>query len=147
MNNEELFKEIDLIQSCINRMASNSFIIKGWALGVFAGVTAITKGGNLDDIILLICTTLVPFCSFWILDAFFLQTERKYRLMYSDRLSKRKNDDITQLYELDPNVYKTNSIIKIMFSSTLRVFYGIPVAVSIIIIIYNIVIQCPCICQ
>ena len=42
MGNEELFKEIDLIQGCINRMANNSFLIKGWALSVFAGATAFT---------------------------------------------------------------------------------------------------------
>ena len=68
MGNEELFKEIDLIQGCIKRMASNSFLVKGWALSAFAGVTAITKGENLNDIALLICTTLVPFVCFWILD-------------------------------------------------------------------------------
>lgn len=88
MGNEELFKEIDLIQGCIKRMASNSFLVKGWALSVFAGVTAITKGENLNDIVLLTCTTLVPFVCFWILDAYFLQTERRFRLMYSDRLKK-----------------------------------------------------------
>ena len=27
---EEIHKEIDLIQSCITRMAQNSFMIKGW---------------------------------------------------------------------------------------------------------------------
>ena len=76
MDKEELFKEIDLIQGCINRMAHNSFLVKGWALSVFAGVTAITQGNNLNDIVLLICTTIVPFICFWILDGFFLQTER-----------------------------------------------------------------------
>lgn len=35
MKNEEvLVKEIDLIQSCINRMAQNSFIIKGWTISL-----------------------------------------------------------------------------------------------------------------
>lgn len=32
VSNEELFKEIDLIQNCIERMAKNSFMIKGWSL-------------------------------------------------------------------------------------------------------------------
>lgn len=53
MSNEELFKEIDLIQGCINRMANNSFLIKGWALSVFAGATAFTQGENLSNIVLL----------------------------------------------------------------------------------------------
>lgn len=138
MDKEELFKEIDLIQGCINRMAHNSFLVKGWALSVFAGVTAITQGNNLNDIVLLICTTIVPFICFWILDGFFLQTEKKYRLMYTERLKKRRDGDESDLYELDPKDYKAESLLKVMCSITLAVFYGIPLLASIIILISNI---------
>ncbi len=147
MSNEEIFKEIDLIQGCINRMAHNSFLVKGWALGVFAGVTAITKGENLNDTILFICTTIVPFICFWVLDAFFLQTERKYRKMYEERLAKRKDGDASQLYELNPSGYKVDGILKTMYSITLRVFYGIPFLISIIVLIIKLLESCPCICR
>lgn len=146
MSNEELFKEIDLIQGCINRMANNSFLIKGWALGVFAGVTAFTKGDNLNNIVLLLCTTVVPFICFWVLDAYFLQIERKYRAMYTERLTKRKNNDSDELFDLNPSKYKVGSILRIMFSQTLTIFYGIPFLTSIIVLIINIFVQCPCIC-
>lgn len=146
MGNEELFKEIDLIQGCINRMANNSFLIKGWALGVFAGVTAFTKGENLNNIVLLLCTTVVPFICFWVLDAYFLQIERKYRAMYTERLTKRKNNDSDELFDLNPSKYKVGSILRIMFSQTLTIFYGIPFLTSIIVLIINIFVQCPCIC-
>lgn len=146
MSNEELFKEIDLIQGCINRMANNSFLIKGWALGVFAGVTAFTKGENLNNIVLLLCTTIVPFICFWVLDAYFLQIERKYRAMYTERLTKRKNNDSDELFDLNPSKYKVGSILRIMFSQTLTIFYGIPFLTSIIVLIINIFVQCPCIC-
>lgn len=146
MSNEELFKEIDLIQGCINRMANNSFLIKGWALGVFAGVTAFTKGENLNNIVLLLCTTVVPFICFWVLDAYFLQIERKYRAMYTERLTKRKNNDSDELFDLNPSKYKVSSILRIMFSQTLTIFYGIPFLTSIIVLIINIFIQCPYIC-
>ena len=147
MDNERLFKEIDLIQGCIKRMASNSFLVKGWALSVFAGVTAITKGENLNNIALLICTTLVPFVCFWILDAYFLQTERKYRKMYSDRLEKRKNEDYSNLYDLNPNNYEVDCICGVMWSITLRVFYGIPFLTCVIVLLYKIVEKYPCICH
>lgn len=146
MSNEELFKEIDLIQGCINRMANNSFLIKGWALGVFAGVTAFTQGENMNNIVLLLCTTVVPFICFWVLDAYFLQIERKYRAMYTERLTKRKNNDSDELFNLNPSKYKVSSILRIMFSQTLTIFYGIPFLTSIIVLIINIFIQCPCIC-
>ena len=146
MGNEEIFKEIDLIQDCIKRMASNSFLVKGWALSVFAGVTAITKGENLNNIVLLLCTTVVPFICFWVLDAYFLQIERKYRAMYTERLTKRKNNDSDELFDLNPSKYKVGSILRIMFSQTLTIFYGIPFLTSIIVLIINIFVQCPCIC-
>lgn len=147
MNNEELHKEIDLIQGCINRMANNSFLIKGWALGIFAGVTAFTKGENFSNIVLLVCTTIVPFICFWILDAYFLKVERKYRAMYEDRITKRKNDDDSELYELNPSKYKVDCIFKTMFSQTIFVFYGIPFIASIVVLIFNIISSCPCICH
>ena len=146
MSNEELFKEIDLIQGCINRMANNSFLIKGWSLGVFAGVTAFTKGENLNNIVLLLCTTVVPFICFWVLDAYFLQIERKYRAMYTEKLTKRKNNDSDELFDLNPSKYKVGSILRIMFSQTLTIFYGIPFLTSVIVLIINIFVQCPCIC-
>lgn len=135
MDKEILFKEIDLIQGCINRMASNSFLIKGWTLSIFAGVTAITKGENLNDVALLICTTLVPFVCFWILDAYFLQTERKYRKMYSDRLEKRKNEDYSNLYDLNPNNYKVECLFRVMWSISLQLFYGIPFLLCVVYIL------------
>lgn len=76
MEKDELFKEIDLIQNCINRMAKNSFMLKGWALTIFAGVTAFTKGENFSNPVTLVCTTIIPFVCFWILDTFFLRTEK-----------------------------------------------------------------------
>lgn len=138
MNNEDLYKEIDLIQGCINRMANNSFLIKGWAIGVFAGVTAFTKGENLSNMLLLIFTTIVPFICFWILDAYYLQVEKKYRALYEDRIPKRKNNDISELYELNTSKYKVDCIFKIMFSTTLFVFYFIPLFTSFLVLIFNI---------
>lgn len=147
MSNEELFKEIDLIQGCINRMANNSFLIKGWALSVFAGATAFTKGENLSNIYLLVFTTIIPFICFWVLDAYYLKIERKYRVMYEDRIVKRNNNDKSDLYQLNPHRYKVNSIPKTMFSQTLFLFYGIPFIACVIVLIFNLFTQCLCIFQ
>lgn len=39
---EELHKEIDLIQECINRMANNSFLLKGWLVSIIAVVVTLS---------------------------------------------------------------------------------------------------------
>ncbi|GKX32355.1 hypothetical protein SH1V18_48350 [Vallitalea longa] len=36
----EMHKELDLIQGCVNRMASNSFHIKGWAIGLISSLNS-----------------------------------------------------------------------------------------------------------
>ena len=126
MENEELFKEIDLIQSCINRMAQNSFMLKGWALTVFAGVTVFTQGNNFTDWTIMLCSTLLPFVCFWVIDAFFLKTERKYRKLYTQVLHERKQGILEKQYELDISSIEEKNIVCTMFSTTLLVFYGIP---------------------
>ena len=44
---EEIHKEIDLIQSCITRMAQNSFMVKGWFVSLYAVVLALLPEKNI----------------------------------------------------------------------------------------------------
>lgn len=137
MDIQELHKEIDLIQGCIDRMAKNSFMIKGWALTIFAGVIAIGKTEIFNDTLLLICALLIPFLAFWILDAVFLHTERKYRKMYAWVLQERKKGNTEYQYDLDSSRFKKEAGrgICAFFSKTLALFYGIPTAVLVLLII------------
>ncbi len=100
MEREDLYKEIDLIQGCISRMANCSFIIKGLALTVFSAVLAITQETVFADPLLLVCTVMIPFCCFWILDAIFLKTEKEYRLMYKWVIRERKLNNEEYLFDL-----------------------------------------------
>lgn len=137
MDNQELYKEIDLIQSCINRMSKNSFMIKGWTLTIFAGVIAISNGDVINNLWLLICTVLVPYFAFWSLDAFFLHTERKYRKMYAWIIQERKKGNTEYQYDLDPSRF--NETVGCMshsfMSKTLLLFYGVPTIVIFLLII------------
>ena len=74
---EEIHKEIDLIQSCISRMAQNSFMVKGWFVSIYAVILALLpERVNM----LLLCVSLISAnLIFWYLDGFFLRTEKIYR--------------------------------------------------------------------
>ena len=63
MDRDILHKEIDLIQSCITRMASNSFMLKGWAISIVAVVLALAD--KLIGATLLSVIMLIPLVSFW----------------------------------------------------------------------------------
>ena len=63
---EYMFKEIDIIQDIINRMAFNSFLIKGWTV-TLVSVALLLKGNTYQVLI-----AFIPLLAFWYLDAYFL---------------------------------------------------------------------------
>ena len=142
MDKEILHKEIDLIQACINRMANNSFLLKGWAISIIAVVLALAD--KTIDPAFLSSLVLIPLLSFWYLDAFFLRTEKMYRKMYEWVLEKRKEDDITYLYNLNPHRFKEEvpSSWSVMWSITLRWFYGMPTLITLCVIVFRILKNC-----
>ncbi len=129
MNDQNLHKEIDLIQAVVTRMAQNAFYIKGWAVSLVAVVLALGKDHLLADTQRpwLFALVLTVWCAFWYLDAYFLRVERMYRLLYEFVIS-HKNDRKRLRYDLNakPFAAKTASEGQIMVSPSLRVFYGVP---------------------
>lgn len=138
MDNNNLHKEIDLIQNCISRMAKNSFMLKGWTISLLAVVLALTAD-RLNPLFLF-CSVFIPLLCFWYLDAFFLRTEKMYRKMYEWVLKERKEGRIDFQYDLGPSRFKSQveTHCRVMFSKTLGVFYGIPSVVVFLVIIYQV---------
>lgn len=126
--NDELYKEIDLIQSCIERMARMSFMIKGWALTVLAGGLAILQNDIFQSPFLTFCVIIVPYWCFWFLDAFFLHTEKCFRVLYQWVIENRKIGNTEHQYDLNPHRLSNccDSRIKVFFSTTLLIFFGLP---------------------
>ncbi|MFJ3386372.1 hypothetical protein [Lysinibacillus sp. NPDC086135] len=95
-----LHKELDLIQSCINRMAQNSFTIKGWYFALIIVISA----WKFNNPLFYGCTLLVATVIFYVLNLQFYIYERRFREVYSKRLKLRCEDDnyIDELYSLKP---------------------------------------------
>ena len=136
---EVLHKEIDLIQACITRMAHNSFLIKGWTIGIISIVLVIAQKEDVAPIVTLIL--LVPLVCFWWLDAFFLQTERKYRKMYAKIIIDRQNGNSEGLYDLNPSRFDSDveTQTEVMLSKTLKPFYGMMVLLVIVVFVAQLV--------
>lgn len=134
---EEIHKEIDLIQGCINRMAQNSFLIKGWMVTLFAVILALVpEKVEPCNRIFLGAIMVVIVIMFWYLDGFFLATEKNYQAVYSWVLWERPRGNRQLLYELNCKKYMNEGFIEdaairdVMRSPTLAWFYGIPLVVS-----------------
>ncbi len=137
MDTEVLHKEIDLIQGVINRMASNSFVLKGWLISLIAVVLALSKDSLFSCNTIFVCSILCfPILVFWYLDAFYLHKEKCFRALYEwvikNRMSTNEN-----IYSLDYRPYQkqVNSQFRIMFSKTLLPFYGLSFILLIILIL------------
>lgn len=131
MEIEELHKEIDLVQGCINRMAQNSFHIKGWTVTIFAVVLALLPEKIAPThAILLGGVMLATSIMLWYMDSFFLTAEKNYRQIYSWILKERPNGNRQLQYELDFNKYESEAKLSqssqrdVAFSKTLKCFYG-----------------------
>ncbi|HLD15246.1 MAG TPA: hypothetical protein VJB94_01565 [Candidatus Nanoarchaeia archaeon] len=81
MNNNlnDKVKHLELIQSIINRMATNSFILKGWSVTLVTGIIILSLNNSIKNFIYL---GLVPTLIFWGLDAYYLKQERLFRKLY-----------------------------------------------------------------
>ena len=137
--NEILHKEIDLVQNCINRMAQNSFFVKGWLITLLTVVIALLPE-NFNIKILCVVGFIVVMC-FWYLDAFFHKMERLYRWKYEWIISNRHTSN-ANLYDLNPynksmwmnhegtKTKKEPTILCVMLSKTLT-----PMYLSLIVIV------------
>ena len=73
-------KHLEMIQATVGRMATCSFAVKAWAIGLVSAVFALAALKDITARLLLVA--LLPVVLFWFLDAFYLRQERLFRLLY-----------------------------------------------------------------
>jgi hypothetical protein len=134
---ELLFKEIDLVQKIIDRVANNSFLIKGWA------TTLIVASLLLSGTSYYHFAAFLPWLVFWYLDAFFLHTEKLYRALYNWLVENRPKSNEFPL-DLDPESLKkrfpeVKTTKRLMFSKTLLAFYGLLFVIILVVIIVDLI--------
>ncbi|TQN42482.1 hypothetical protein FHU33_1884 [Blastococcus colisei] len=74
---------LKMIQGVVGRLASNSFLIKGWSVTIAAGLSAFARTET-DRSLAWIAVGVVAV--FMALDAYFLAVERAYRELYDTAL-------------------------------------------------------------
>jgi len=127
---ENKLKHLELIQNIISRMASNSFLLKGWSVTLVSALFALAAK---DQHLAFVYLAYFPAIAFWILDGYFLWQERLFRALYDQvriETDDKKIDFSMNTKHLLKNV---SSWIEIMFSSTLLIFHG-AIIVSIILV-------------
>ncbi|MXQ08855.1 hypothetical protein GQ651_13435 [Alphaproteobacteria bacterium GH1-50] len=118
---EPRIKHLEFIQGVVNRLSTNSFLLKGWTVLI---VTALLSFAVNQGSLGLGLFSIVPLAVFWGLDGYFLWEERKYRAHY-ERV--RKNTDIPVNFDMNASDLSIDvgGWISATFSKTLVAFHGI----------------------
>jgi hypothetical protein len=118
---------LGFIQGVINRMGSNSFLLKGWSITLVAAVFALSSKDADQRFVLL---AYFPVIVFWVLDAYFLHQEKLFRKLYekvaSDHISSKE-------FVLNTLIVRDEVMpsIQVFFSKTLLLFHGLIVGIVI----------------
>ncbi len=124
-------KHLEFIQGVVNRLSTNSFLLKGWSVVIISALIALMEKGASNSIVLL---ALIPAIVFWGLDGYFLSLERAYRKHYN-RVRTKNPDEID--FCMNASDLKTHLFASI-FSKTLMIFHGILiVSIGLIAIIFS----------
>lgn len=129
-----LFEELKLVQGVINRMGTNSFLIKGWAITLVVA-TLLLRGNSYQYFV-----AFLPWLMFWYLDAYFLRLERLYRKLFNWlRENRLRNKEF--LFDMNSQSLEkrfgkdVDCLWRTMFSKTLAVFYLLLFAIIVASII------------
>lgn len=109
-------EHLKLIQGAIDRMAGNSFLLKGWNVTVSAALFAIVarEGKPFFPV-----AFLYPAIAFWVLDAYYLRCERLYRKLYD---AVRRGDPDLEPFTMDTKPFYGD------VASWPRTMFALPVA-------------------
>ena len=120
-----------MIQGVINRMAGNSFHLKGWSVVL---VSALFVLAGRDAKVYFVYLAYLPAIAFWVLDGYFLWQERMYRKLYDAvRLDSQADSDFSMnAYEYRQQVPSWPAT---CFSITLRIFHGMVIGAIVLVML------------
>ena len=131
---EPKLKHLEFIQGVVNRLASDSFRLKGWAVVLIAALFVLLVGeGRIE----LAAIGIVPVLLFWGLDGYFLWQERLFRALYDH---VRGLDDHAVDFSMDTRALRTDwnrTWLGAALSITLILFYGALIATIVIAVVVS----------
>lgn len=126
---EAKLKHLEFIQTTINRMGNNSFLLKGWSVTIVGGLLAFSFK---ELQCLYIAISLLVLFFFWLLDGYYLSLERGFIKLY-DHVRSVDADKID--FSMNATSHRNGiSWFGCAFSKTVTLFYGGLLVVHLIVI-------------
>ena len=124
-------KHLELIQGVVNRLSTNSFLLKGWSVVLVSALFALSAGDSNPTFVFL---AYIPAFVFWGLDGYFIWEEKKFRKLY---------DHVRQLEEAEIDFSMDTPGVKdqagtwwdATVSKTLVPFHGVLIGAIIVVML------------
>jgi hypothetical protein len=125
-------KHLELIQGIVNRLSTNSFLLKGWSVALVSAMFALSSKDSRPAFLFL---AYIPAVIFWGLDGYCLWQERLFRALYKHvRVMPDKEVDFcmsTEKIQLRKGLRWLDSV----FSLTLIAFHG-ALIIAIVLVMF-----------
>jgi hypothetical protein len=130
-NEENKRLNIQLIETIVNRMSSNSFLIKGWSITMLSALIAVYLTNMNKPFSKYILYSCILFCIvFWISDAYYLRQERMFRKLYTEVI-EMDEEEIT--FSMDTSKFK-ECFFKCMVRPIFLITY-VPILIFLILMV------------
>lgn len=129
---ESQIKHLEFIHSTVNRLANNSFLIRGWSITLTGALVGISITSGQPS---LAAASLIPTIGFWLLDFFYLRQERLFRKLY---IAVTQRDQRVPPFSMDVAPYR--SLVtrrEVLLSPTLCLFYTPLLLVDVVALILS----------
>ena len=123
-------KHLELIQGVINRLSTNSFLLKGWSVVLVSALFALSVP---DSRVTFVYLASIPAIIFWGLDGFFLWQEKLFRKLY-DRVRVLSDEEVD--FSMNTSVIKGNgrpTWLAAIVSKTLILFHGVLIFTVVVV--------------
>lgn len=121
-------KHLEFIQAVISRMATSSFLFKGWAITIAAGLAAFAAVESRTALLVLVLASTIMF---WGLDGYYLWLERCFIKLHNEVAAKSPAEID---FAMAPD--KTNAFRRWLCTCLSRphlwLFYGVIIVVDVV---------------
>ena len=127
---EHKHKHLELIQGVVNRLSTNSFLLKGWSVVLVSALFALAATNSRVAFVYL---SYIPAFVFWGLDGFFLWQEQLYRKLY-DHVRVQKDEDVD--FSMNTMPFRTKdgpTWLGATFSKTIIPFHGVLMVAVVVV--------------
>ena len=132
--NDDDRKYLDILQSAISRMATNSFQLKGWSVALGSVIVGLTAKDAQPQLAVIALLPVVVFC---VLDAYFLGLERGFRDLYERFVAGPAAPNRPALYSMAFDTTKTSTFAALGSRSVWAV-HGVVVVIALAVAVWGV---------